>query len=226
MKSLKNAVPTRPYKERAQLHSRKNFGLFEKQKDYVEWAKAYHKEEATLDKLKQKAVFRHPDEFYFKMIRMRTVDGIHRPGRLVNKYTAQQLLLMKTQGAGYILHKMQIEERKIERLTATLHSLDNEPSNDFAEDRDEADEIQSPSPEGRLVALSEAVPNSIKRKTTASYKELEARRSRVWELEKLYRDIRLQQELRKMGRKRKLWEDELSNPTSNPVYKWRAERKR
>lgn len=30
-------------------HSRKNFGLFEKQKDYVEWAKAYHKEEATLD---------------------------------------------------------------------------------------------------------------------------------------------------------------------------------
>ncbi|KAA0061260.1 hypothetical protein IC582_000834 [Cucumis melo] len=229
MKSLKNAVPTRPYKERAQLHSRKKFGLLEKHKDYVERAKAYHKKEDTLEKLKQKAVFKNPDEFYFKMIRTRTVDGIHRPGRLVNKYTAEQLLLMKTQGAGYILHKMQSEERKIERLTATLHSLDNEPSNEhiyFAEDRDEADEIQSCSPKGRLVASSEAVHNSIKRKTTASYKELEARRSRVWELEKLYRDIRLQQELRKMGRKRKLWEDELSNPTSNPVYKWRAERKR
>jgi len=30
----------------------------------------------------------------------------------------------------------------------------------------------------------------------------------------------------KNGRKRKLREDEIVNPTSRPVYKWRAERKR
>ncbi|CAK9309668.1 unnamed protein product [Citrullus colocynthis] len=228
MTSLNNAVPMRTYKERAQPHSRKKFGLLEKHKDYIERAKAYHKKEDSLEKLKQKAAFRNPDEFYFKMIRTKTVDGIHRPERLANRYTAEQLMLMKTQDAGYILHKMQSEEKKIEKLTATLHFLDNQPSNEhlyFAEDREEADEIQSLSSKGRLVASSKAVPDSIKRKTAASYKELEAR-SRVWELEKLYRDMTLHQELRKIGRKRKLWEDELSNPTSNPVYKWRAERKR
>ncbi|XP_038900229.1 probable U3 small nucleolar RNA-associated protein 11 isoform X2 [Benincasa hispida] len=229
MMPLNNAVPTRPYKERAQPHSRKNFGLLEKRKDYIERAKAYHKKEETLEKLKQNAAFRNPDEFYFNMIRTRIVGGVHKPGRLINKYTAEQLMMLKTQDAGYILHKMQSEERKIERLAATLHSLDNQSSNEhiyFAEDREEADEIQFHSSRGRLVASSEAVPDSIKRKTAASYKELEARRSRVWELEKLYRDMTLQQELWKIGRKRKLREDELSNPTSNPVYKWRAERKR
>jgi U3 small nucleolar RNA-associated protein 11 len=30
----------------------------------------------------------------------------------------------------------------------------------------------------------------------------------------------------KPGRKRKLREDEMVNPTSQPVYKWRAQRKR
>lgn len=229
MSSLRNAVPRRPYKERSQPNSRKTFGLLEKHKDYIERAKAYHKKEDTLQKLKEKAAFRNPDEFYFKMIRTRTVDGVHKPESQVNKYTAEQLMLMKTQDAGYILQKMQSEKRKIEKLTANLHSLDNQPSNKhlyFAEDREEANEIQSRSSRGRLVASSKAVPDSVKRKTNASYKELEARRSRVSELEKLYMDMTLQQELRKKGRKRKLREDELSNPTSKPVYKWRAERKR
>lgn len=29
-------------------------------------------------KLKEKAAFRNPDEFYFKMVKTRTVDGIHK----------------------------------------------------------------------------------------------------------------------------------------------------
>ncbi|XP_022976940.1 probable U3 small nucleolar RNA-associated protein 11 isoform X2 [Cucurbita maxima] len=225
MRSLKNAIRSRLYKKRARPHSRKHFGLSEKHKHYVKRAKAYHKKEAT--KLEKKAAFWNRDEFYFKMmIKTRTV---HKPERRVNKYTKEQLILMKAQDAEYILQKMQSEERKIEKLTATLHSFDNQPSNEhlyFAEDREETNEIQCRSSKGRWIALSETVPNSIKRKTATSYKELEARRSRVWELEKLYRDMRFQQELRKMGRKRKRQEDELSNPTSNPVYKWRAERKR
>ncbi|XP_023535290.1 probable U3 small nucleolar RNA-associated protein 11 isoform X2 [Cucurbita pepo subsp. pepo] len=224
MRSLKNVIRSRLYKKRARPHSRRHFGLFEKHRDYVKRAKAYQKKEAT--KLEGKTAFRNPDEFYFKMIKTRTV---HKPERRVNKYTKEQLILMKTQDAEYILQKMQSEERKIERLTATLHSFDNQPSNEhlcFAEDREDTNEIQCRSSKGRWIALYETVPNSIKRKTAASYKELEARRSRVWELEKLYRDMRFQQELWKMGRKRKRQEDELSNPTSNPVYKWRAGRKR
>lgn len=91
------------------------------------------------------------------------------------------------------------------------------------------------------------------RKTAASYRELEARKSRVQELEKLYMEMSLQKELQvlerylnplllpvsprqslkqinfidqKKGRKRKLREEEIVSPTSKPVYKWRAERKR
>ena len=89
-------------------HDRKKFGLLEKHKDYVVRAKAFHKKEETLrvglvycicqcvidsfiasgveinsgdyfQKLKEKAAFRNPDEFYFKMIKTKTVDGVHRP---------------------------------------------------------------------------------------------------------------------------------------------------
>lgn len=30
-------------------------------------------------KLKEKAAFRNPDEFYFKMVKTKTINGVHRP---------------------------------------------------------------------------------------------------------------------------------------------------
>ncbi|PQQ10409.1 putative U3 small nucleolar RNA-associated protein 11 [Prunus yedoensis var. nudiflora] len=224
MSSLRNAISRRAHKERAQPESRKKFGLLEKHKDYVERAKAYHSKEETLRRLKEKAAFRNPDEFYFKMIKTRTVELLSQ----ANKYTPEELFLMKTQDIGYIIQKVQSEKKKIEKLTATLHSLDNRPSSRhvyFAEDREEAKEIQSCSKSGTMPA-SEDIPDHIKRKTTASYRELEARRNRVNELEKIYTDMAMQKELQKKGRKRKLREDEVACPTSKPVFKWRAERKR
>ncbi|XP_020250599.1 probable U3 small nucleolar RNA-associated protein 11 [Asparagus officinalis] len=70
------------------------------------------------------------------------------------------------------------------------------------------------------------VPNRIKKRTACSYAEVESRKQRVQQLEKLYSDMALQKELQKSGRKRKLREEELVSPTSRPVYKWRTERKR
>jgi hypothetical protein len=32
-----------------------------------------------LHRLKEKATFKNPDEFYFKMIKSRTANGIHKP---------------------------------------------------------------------------------------------------------------------------------------------------
>ncbi|XP_057960550.1 probable U3 small nucleolar RNA-associated protein 11 isoform X2 [Malania oleifera] len=238
MSSLRNAIKRRAYKERSQPESRKKFGLLEKHKDYVVRAKAFHKKEEALMRLKEKAAFRNPDAFYFKMIKTRTVGGVHRPAE-ANKYTPEELMLMKTQDIGYVLQKVQSEKKKIEKLTAMLHSLDNQPSNRhvyFAEDRDGAREIQSRSSKSRNLPTSEYLPNHIKRKTTASYRELEARKNRANELEarknraneleKLYMDMALQKEHQKRGRKRKLCEDEIVCPTSKPVYKWRPERKR
>uniref|UniRef100_A0A5B7BV19 U3 small nucleolar RNA-associated protein 11 n=1 Tax=Davidia involucrata TaxID=16924 RepID=A0A5B7BV19_DAVIN len=229
MSSLRNAINRRAHKERAQPHSRKKFGHLEKHKDYVVRAEAYHKKEEALRKLKEKATFRNPDEFYFKMIKTKTVDGVHKLESQANKYTQEELMLMKTQDIGYVLQKVQSEKKKIEKLTAMLHSLDNQPSTRhvyYAEDREDAKEIQLRTSKGGIVLASEDLPYHIKRKTAASYRELEARKSRVNELEKLYMDMALQKELQKKGRKRKLREDEIVCPTSKAVYKWRSERKR
>ncbi|KAJ4827856.1 hypothetical protein Tsubulata_013003 [Turnera subulata] len=229
MSSLRKAIPRRAHKERAQPQSRKKFGLLEKHKDYVVRAKAFHQKEDTLRRLREKAEFRNPDEFYFKMINTRTVGGVHRPEIEANKYTHEELKLMKTQDIGYILQKMQSEKKKIERLTASLHSLDSQPSSKhiyFAEDREEAEEIKSLSSEHEMMIDSEDIPDDIKRKTASAYRELEARRNRLNQLEKVYMDMALQKELQKKGKRRKLREDEIVSPTDRPVYKWKSERKR
>ncbi|GMH06631.1 hypothetical protein Nepgr_008471 [Nepenthes gracilis] len=229
MSSFRNAIPRREHKERAQPHSRRKFGLLEKHKDYVVRAKAYHQKEETLRKLREKAAFRNPEEFYFKMIKTKTVDGVHRPRSEANKYTPEELMLMKTQDMGYILQKIQSEKKKIERLNATLHSLGNHPPNRhvyYAEDSEEANDIQRSSLVDRKLPTFEDIPDRIKRRTAASYRELEARTKRVKDLEKVYMDMALKKELQKKGRKRKLREDEIVCPTSAPVYKWRPERKR
>ncbi|KDO50882.1 hypothetical protein CISIN_1g030475mg [Citrus sinensis] len=138
MSSRRNAIPRRAHKERAQPQSRKKFGLLEKHKDYVVRAKAYRKKEETIRRLKEKAAFRNPDEFYLKMIKTKIVDGVHRLESEANKYTQEELILMKTQDIGYILQKLQSERNKIEKLTTMLHSLDSNLSSRhvyYAEDR-------------------------------------------------------------------------------------------
>ncbi|XP_059626172.1 probable U3 small nucleolar RNA-associated protein 11 isoform X1 [Cornus florida] len=196
------------------MHSRRKFGILEKHKDYVERAQAYHKKEEALRKLKEKASFRNPDESYFKMIKTKTVDGIHKLESQANKYTQEELMLMKTQDIGYVLQKVRSEKKPSNR-----HLY-------YAEDREDAKEIQLRNLEGGIVPALDDIPGRIKRKTAASFRELEARKSRVNELERLYMDMALQKELQKKGRKRKLREDEIVCPTSKPVYKWRSERKR
>ncbi|XP_028089875.1 probable U3 small nucleolar RNA-associated protein 11 isoform X2 [Camellia sinensis] len=198
MSSLRNAVYRRAHKERSQPQSRKKYGLLEKHKDYVVRAKAFHKKEDALRKLKEKAAFRNPDEFYFKMIKTKTVDGVHKPESQANKYTQEELMLMKTQDKGYVLQKLQSEKNKIEKLTAVLQSLDNQPSTRhifYAEDREDAKEMQLRTSKVGKVPVFEDVPDHIKRKTAASYRELEARKGRVNDLEKLYMDMAMQKEL-------------------------------
>lgn len=228
MSSLRNSISRRAHKERAQPSERRKFGILEKHKDYVVRAQAFHKKEETIRKLKEKAAYRNPDEFYFKMVNTRMVDGVHREESGANKYTQEELMLMKTQDMGYILTKVQSEKKKIERLSSVLHTLDTLPPNKhiyYAEDREEAKEIQSRSQSSKSLAF-ENVPKRIKKKTAASYRELEARKKRVNQLEKLYSDMALQKELQKPGRKRKLRPEEIVSPTTKPVYKWRADRKR
>ncbi|KMZ73048.1 putative U3 small nucleolar RNA-associated protein [Zostera marina] len=229
MSSIRNAVSRKAHKERSQPDARKKFGILEKHKDYVVRAKAYHKKEETLRVLKEKAASRNPDEFYFKMMNSRVVDGVHRNEAQKNDYTPDEMMLMNSQDISYVRHKIQTEKKEIERLSSTLHFLDNKPCNKhiyFANDREEAKEIILKKSQMKKSSITAEVPGKIKRKIASSYKQLEAHKVRVVELQNVYNEMCLQKELQKKGTKRKLREDELVNPTSKPVYKWRMERKR
>ncbi|XP_073014902.1 probable U3 small nucleolar RNA-associated protein 11 [Primulina eburnea] len=231
MSSLRNAIPREAHKERAQPHLRMKFGLLERHKDYVIRARSYHQKEQTLLKLKEKAALRNPDEFYFKMIKTKTVGGVRKPESQANKYTNEKLMLMKTQDIGYILQKLQTEKKgfileflKIERLNGMLHSLDNQSSSKhvyYADNREEAREVREKVSEQGNPSAFKDLPKVILRKTDSSYRELEDRKKRLKDLEKIYTDMSMQKELHKRGKKRKLREDEMVSPTSRPVYKWR-----
>ncbi|VDK80475.1 unnamed protein product [Onchocerca ochengi] len=71
MSSLKRSskVGQRIHRERPQPESRAQFGLLEKKKDYVQRARDYNYKKRKLQRLRQKALNRNPDEFHFHMIR-------------------------------------------------------------------------------------------------------------------------------------------------------------
>ena len=65
--SLRNSIHRRNHKERSQLAHRSKLGILEKHADYVKRAQDYHSKQNRLTRLKQKAVERNKDEFYFSM---------------------------------------------------------------------------------------------------------------------------------------------------------------
>jgi len=72
-------VHRRTHKERAQPEERakRGAGLLEKHKDYVVRARNYNEKQRRLKTLMEKARFRNPDEFYFKMVNSRTKASHH-----------------------------------------------------------------------------------------------------------------------------------------------------
>ena len=112
------------HKERSQPSERRRYGLLEKKKDYVLRAKDFHKKEDALNALKRKAAYRNPDEFYFAMQRAKTEDGVHvARSTEQNKYTEEELRVMKTQDVKYVQMKAAMEEKKVEKMKKNLHGI-------------------------------------------------------------------------------------------------------
>jgi U3 small nucleolar RNA-associated protein 11 len=142
MSALRNAVKRKTHKERSQPGERRKFGLLEKKKDYVLRARDFHKKEDAIKVLKTKAAYKNPDEFYFGMERNRTKDGVH-VGRAdeSNKYTAEELALMKTQDVKYVALKASVEAKKAEKLRANLHAVGLDADEDvLSEEQEQYDE--------------------------------------------------------------------------------------
>lgn len=128
MSSLKRSskVGQRIHRERAQPESRAQFGFLEKKKDYVLRAKDYNFKKRKLQRLRQKALSRNPDEFHFHMIRSHVgEDGVHHENKpRPDEDTVVQRKLKDLEDLKYVKHRLNIENRKIEKLQATLHFVD------------------------------------------------------------------------------------------------------
>lgn len=68
MSNLKKVGKQRLYKERGQPSWHQKTGFLQKKKDYVVRAKDYHQKKEKLNKLKEAAFFRNPDEFSKQMV--------------------------------------------------------------------------------------------------------------------------------------------------------------
>lgn len=131
MSSFRKALKSkqRDHKERSQLGFRKHLGLLEKKKDYKLRADDYHRKEKTILALRKKAMDKNPDEFNFKMINNQLKDGVHMAKRKDEEMTEEQKKVMRTQDIRYVEMKRVSEMKKIERMKAELHFLDEEKKN-------------------------------------------------------------------------------------------------
>ncbi|RUS21684.1 hypothetical protein BC937DRAFT_91891 [Endogone sp. FLAS-F59071] len=142
MSSVRNAVQRRNHKERSQPAHRQKYGLLEKHKDYVLRAKDFHFKQDRLKALRERAQFRNPDEFYFKMISTKTkvplqrflgmrsnascsvdAEGVHIAERN-NQLPEDMVQLLKSQDYNYIRTQREVSKKKIEKLQDSLQFLE------------------------------------------------------------------------------------------------------
>ncbi|CAL5222541.1 g4918 [Coccomyxa viridis] len=248
MSSLRNAVKRKTHKERSTPIERRKLGLLERKKDYKARADDFHRKEKALEALQRKAEERNPDEFYFGMEHARTRGGVHvKSATQANKYSQEQLQLMKGQDIKYVALKSQSEAKKVERLRRSLHFigapqqsrhtvfLDGEDAPSFSPQRhfDTPAELLSraynrPRNEqlssAALVSSSAAsLPNSKKldRKRASTYKELLQREERHSKLGSTVAQMELEKAVMGKGRKRK-----ISQEGEAPAYRWKQQRKK
>ncbi|KAF9084993.1 UTP11-like, U3 small nucleolar ribonucleoprotein [Mortierella sp. AM989] len=136
MSSLRNAVHRRNHKERSQPLARQKFGLLEKKKDYVVRARDYHSKQDRLKAMREKASFRNPDEFYFKMINTKTKDGVHITERN-EKFSHDFMKLLNTQDLNYVTRQRDIGRKRVERMQEGLILMDDDVHDEFADEEEE-----------------------------------------------------------------------------------------
>ena len=133
MSNFRKAVPRRTHKERAQPASRAHLGLLEKHSDYTQRARAHHGRQDQLNRLREAARLRNPDEFYHRMERPSEAmkDGRHvvdRSGGVGGgKRSVEVYKRMKEQDRNYLVMELQKERHAIDRMKETLQGLTDAP---------------------------------------------------------------------------------------------------
>ena len=256
MSSLSKASKSqKTHRERHQPKDRSHLGLLEKKKDYKLRAKDYNDKKAVLKHLRKKALNKNPDEFYFHMVNAKVVDGAHKD--LVSKklqkkssIEQQQIKLLQTQDYKYISNKRVSEQRKIEKLRATLHLLDSDNdkptrthtifvedesekrSLDLAKHLDTVPELLAKSSNRATVknlsqekVTDEATEQRIEKSQRKAYKQLVQRINRERQLKVIEDKMTAKRHLNDKNNKPvAIVKEETSD--SAPVLRWKFERKR
>ncbi|XP_019403471.1 PREDICTED: probable U3 small nucleolar RNA-associated protein 11 [Crocodylus porosus] len=240
----------REHRERGQLGSRRRLGLLEKKKDYKLRANDYHKKQDVLRALRKKALDKNPDEFYFKMTRVKLEDGVHVIKQPKEEVTPEQMKVMKTQDLKYVEMKRVAEAKKIERLKSELHLLDAEGKQPnkhtfFLDTKKEVKEFDVASHLNTVPELIDRVYNrptidtlqkeAVKGATNSAYlKKLAKKRSSQYNLLKqrierekqlfvIAQKIQTRKDLLDKTHKVKVKKETANGPA---VYKFRFQRKR
>ena len=233
MSSLKNIVKKRTYRERAQPSARQKFGLLEKHKDYKLRARDFHRKEEAIQKMRHKAAFKNPDEFYFNMNKSRMQDGVHRKADAPAP-DADELRAFKRQDASYVQGKVVSESRKVRRLHETLHALDGlaAPKNKRTVFVNAAADVPAASAEASAEAdgldaqgeapVSRKRAAKLERQRKAQHAELAQRTDRHAKLSRVLQRLEGERRMLGKGRRKKLKQKE----GAPRQFKWRQERKR
>lgn len=245
MAKLVHNVQKKQHRERSQTLDRAKYGLLEKKKDYRLRAADYHKKQAALKALRQKAAQYNPDEYYHAMTRKRTdEDGILITDRGNEALSTEQVKLYKSQDVNYVRTMRLNELQKIEKLKNKLgfkaggkHTVfvDNENDAELfkAEEFFNTDESMLDRKENRLridqLETSQKVVKDIDfedkekvdKQKLADFKLLKERMEREKQLRELEDRLETTKELMKNGSKKKMYDDD-----GNVHFKWTNERKR
>ncbi|KAL7675128.1 hypothetical protein ACOME3_001397 [Neoechinorhynchus agilis] len=114
----------RKHFERGQHADRLHLGMLEKHPDYKLRADDYNRKRRTLYRLRQKALNRNSDEFFFGMIRTRNRNGIHNLKDRVMNFTRDELKLIGNSDRKYVDFRLQLEKRKLEKLTCAANAVE------------------------------------------------------------------------------------------------------
>jgi U3 small nucleolar RNA-associated protein 11 len=213
------AYDAKTHRERGQLKSRAKLGLLEKKKDYKLRAEDYHNKQKRLTLMKQKAAFRNPDEFYFKMQNSQLRKGVHRDHREGPCYSADVLQLMRTQDVGYVKYQLSLNQKKLEaHPQALLQEVTSNTHVVFQED-----EKKGIRPVKVPVQPLEPVNDpDIEKQQSKFQKEIASRLERTQKLRQAEQAMELQKVLMTKGPRKKIGQTD----DGRPIYKWKAVRKR
>ena len=247
MAKLVHNVQKKQHRERSQKQSRARYGLLEKKKDYRLRAADYHKKQAALKALKEKAKSHNPDEYYHAMTRKKTDDkGILISDRDSEVLSVEQAKLLKTQDVNYIRTMRLNELKKIEKEkegklfgalgkhTVFVDSIEEQESFspeeffdtdaallDNRENRVRMNQLYDNSGLLKLTELDIDTKNRLDLKKLKQYKLLQRRMKKEKELKEVESIMSRNLEKMKKGNKKK-----IVDSNGKVHFKWKNQRKR